>query len=62
MSTYYNTTLSAVQRSALANATGDTYMTINAGRVQVAVAPGTEAALASNLVTALQAAGNTVAG
>jgi hypothetical protein len=62
LDTYYTTTITPAQRVALAKNTGDTYVTVNAGKIFAAVAPGTEAALANNLVTALQVAGNTVAG
>lgn len=62
LDTYYGTTLSVGQRAALLLATGDTYVTVNAGKVFAAVAPGTEAALAALIVTALKTAGNTVAG
>jgi len=60
--TYLNSTLSAAQRTALSATTGDNYVTISAGRVFVAVAPGTEAALSALIVAALKTAGNTVAG
>ncbi len=62
LDTYYTSTLTGAQRTALAANTGDTYVTVNAGKVLAAVAPGTESALAANLVTVLKTAGNTVAG
>lgn len=62
LDTYFSSTLSAAQRTALAANTGDNYLTLSAGRVLVAVAPGTESALAALIVTAMKTAGNTVAG
>jgi hypothetical protein len=62
LDTYYTSTLTGAQRTALSAATGDTYLTVNAGKVLCAVAPGTEAALAALLVTGLKISGNTVAG
>lgn len=61
LDTYFTSTLSAAQRAALAVNTGDSYVTVNAGKVLVAVAPGTEAALAALIVAAMKTSGNTVA-
>lgn len=62
LNTYYGTTLTAPQLAALKNVTGDAYMIVGACEVFAAVAPGTEAALAALLVTAMKTNGNTVAG
>lgn len=62
LDTYYSSTLSAAQRTALMTVTGDNYLTVNAGKVLAAVAPGTEVALAALVVTAIKTAGSTVAG
>jgi hypothetical protein len=62
LSTYLSSTLSAAQLAALKNVTGDAYLVVGACETFVAVAPGTEAALAALVVTAMKTAGNTVAG
>ncbi|MEV6445985.1 hypothetical protein [Amycolatopsis sp. NPDC051716] len=62
VSTYLNSTLNAAQRTALASATGDLYLTVNAGRVFCAVAPGTEQTLATAIVAVLKTAGSTAPG
>lgn len=62
LNTYYSSTLTPAQRNALPAVTGDFYVSVTACEVFAAVAPGTEAALASNIATAMKTAGNTVAG
>lgn len=62
LSTYYGSTINAAQLAALKGVTGDNYVLVGACDIIAAVAPGTEAALAALLVTALKTAGNTVAG
>jgi hypothetical protein len=62
LSTYYSSTINAAQLAALKSVTGDGYVVVSACDVIASVAPGTEAALAALLVTALKTNGNTVAG
>lgn len=62
LDTYYNSTITPTQRAALSVNTGFNYVSIQAGKVFAAVAPGTEQTLAGSLATVLKTAGNTVGG